>query len=1154
MLQTLYNKLNNNDIDTIDQLKSSISLFIRSSDNAHNFITDENLKLNIEILELLAQQKKWDFIAELINHQIVKIHLERDQLRDCYTYINNIPWIFAEHAQWELLEYLVMYLNQYVDLNSTCTISSYGNSISIAWLLAKGQQFVLLLSLAQKLKQTIDLNVKVHAGVMNPLSGTSIAWLLARAGVYRSLKILSEGQIVDLNASCVGFNSKNEGISVARLLVEDKQYELLLNLAQNQCVELTENLLPDIRFKKSSITIPQALTKKNLDTLKFLIKKNNPQALCEEPSLQELITKLEQQQTSNSNSSENLIMWIAHKYIDMDIKTPITIKNNKRKYDGESFEDITSKDSMTLVSFNAVNQPNVEALLPSTQETQWLEIDDHVINMSLLQAESKPRLDSKSHCYMIIAGRTHHALVPPLLPDSRARCVIIITQDEYKALKPDGAARAYDYLIVNKFYPVKDAKLSSSTIRRRAAVHLAYFLNLSSMLMIDDNISSFSIPNDTASIVKSQKLEHTNNLIEKEITADSIYQTLRELQKEYLEPIISVPTSSNGILFCFKEGRLGCKAFMIDFARLKQHFNCPEDLLTLFPLNEKAFGEDYFMQIVAHFLFKNQNLQGFKIIDGHKMSITRSLIHKNACVLEGVKAKKLEDPNPELFQSPTYLDLYNFALDEFNRQIEQNLRRYQEDEKRKQYFNFPKKQMRELNCRLLPFPKVNLPPKLGLIENLKVFLDKTNQQQITNITLYKHQKEALYFLIRQLELHQSDSLTFQIATGCGKTLVEAIISFQALLANPKQHVVVVCPSIQLVQQTKDAFLTYALHALSDEMQNVIRPRIHAICTNQIPYSAFDFNDSLQKASLFIICVNSFQNLINNSKNIANIGLVLYDESHLVENSEDRSLIIETKTKALPNYVFYKENILTMGFSATPKINTDPTYIYPRERGIRDGILTPLLIDDSFQGDTFSFCELTTLLASHLHPSDQRPLIMHKGIIFVSSIPEAQNLSRYLQNNYPETTILQAHSKQNNVEEIIRQFKNIVQGIIIVVDMLKEGFDCNNVSWLILNKNNVVSTANRTQMIGRLLRKDVLDANKIGLAILPSSLNKKKTECTCFPDDIQQPDYIRAIDTLTRYREIEKTGKSNPPSNRFFYFKPSKTPQENPSYNPNNGFW
>ena len=717
-----------------------------------------------------------------------------------------------------------------------------------------------------------------------------------------------------------------------------------------------------------------------------------------------------------------------------------------------------------------------------------------IIRLSFYKATSKLSIRQEDKCFFIMAGRVENALIPPLSHESKTRCIIVLTADEYSALMPNRHLKSlYDFLVIDSC--IHDMRLSTITIRRRATLHFAFQAGLSRIIMMDDNIQTFYIESSLNS----------------ESAPDLIFDNIEAEQRLCDEPIVSTATLTNRDSYIQAE-QLGCKVFMMDIAALKHKLPDEADWLALLPERETAWGQDYFMQIVAYQLFKNSTLekQGYAIIDPQKIQIKRSTHFQNTCKTPGIRAGELSQPSEAfnmLLAKPETQALVERSIQLFNQLVTQEIKDHEKREEFKIRFNFAESRARTLGCKISAYQAPQHEFNTGFRKNLLDFLNQvtSSEHSTCSLQLHRHQIAALSFLHERLSSKTPITrLNFNMATASGKTLIQAIVAFQGFLASNEENIVVICPTIMLVQQTREAFIRYAHALLTTEEQEIICPRILAICTNEISSDALEYNASLiSQKHIHIMCADSFEKLIKKSSDIiSKFGSILYDESHLVEKNNH----IETLKRLRET-----QDILSLCFSATPKplgIEQD-TFFYGKGQGINDGVLAPLMVDDSLPDD-LSTDKLVMLLKTHQHPNGLT-LKNHKGIIYVKSIKEANALFETLKAELEDTPIFEVHS-QNPDKNICDKFKKSASGIAIAVKMLIEGFDDSRVDWMILNKE--ITEPERVQIVGRLLRKNPLSHNKIGLAMLSKTNNTEgKPEKTLFPVGDTPPNYANAQDTL-----------------------------------------
>ncbi len=787
------------------------------------------------------------------------------------------------------------------------------------------------------------------------------------------------------------------------------------------------------------------------------------------------------------STTDNIVMALASKYIATYFpEGQITLNSKKRPHSALEETTLSPERQLSLIHLNSAN--NYQSAFSSIKS---LPINDDIMHLSLYSALSESPLSRRDCCYFIMAGRKELALVPP---KSTTRCIIVLTEAEFNQLYPQQMIPPhYDFLVIHSFTPRPNARLSAITIRRRAALHCAYVLDLPHFIMMDDNIKSLNYQNQDSSLP---------------YTANEAYQEFLTLLIKAQEPLISLPTKANNNVIKANQNVLGSKVFLFNMELIRQLLPNTLDALALFPSNEESFGEDYFMQLMLHMLCKEKlqdQRQGFQIVD-NKMSITRDQTDINSCLTQGIQARPLDYPSNQI----TLIDMqiqriHHRTIALFNDKLSKMIALITHSQNHKKNIDLSQQAAKQLHQNTLPaMPKPTRPFKQQLKFNLQNALKEMS-------TLYPHQRAALEFLQENLSAPHATRFNFDIATGCGKTLIQSTIAFHAFLANSnKQHGIIVCPTIQLTEQMKQALLDNATQLLSPELQAVIMPRIHAVCTTELSISTVLLNKSLQEPCLFVICQASYNELLEQPLLISQFGFIIHDESHKVEKEEHLQKIIQAKTDQLPEDIKYTPQMSTFSFSATPKQTNEPfTFCYTREQGINDKILAPLILDASFSEDSFSPEHIAYLLNNHRTPNNHL-LKTQKGIIYVSSKEKVNTLIQKIQSECPDTPFFEIHSGQINPYEIIKQFKQSNHGVAIVIGMLIEGFDDPSVNWLLINKKTL-SKENGIQIIGRILRKNNNAPQKIGLAIMPRVLNQKHlNEQTTWPKNEMVPNPVQKV--------------------------------------------
>ena len=822
-----------------------------------------------------------------------------------------------------------------------------------------------------------------------------------------------------------------------------------------------------------------------------------------------------------SQRHESVSFGISDKYLGgVNFQSPVHLL--------ERHTEITSpaavfRAAATKIELVCLKDKNLGVKLNDTVPSLVLDLPQFKGQM-ILKHYSQSIHDMKDdYVSFVMAGRGENAWLPPVV--AGVRCVIVLTHEEFDAINLGlDLRKAYDFLVIEAF-AVKEKDeiiLGRLTIRRMAALLFSSHLGLKNILMMDDNIKSFSLDK------KSMPVPGMAGL----------FDTLMTQQQDMASPLISISTmSQRPSVQGVKPNALGSKVFLISIERIQEKLPLLSDWLMLLPEDETIWGEDYFMQCVLHGLFEQDGVNGYGVVDPSVVQLERATKHRNACKATGMQAQ-LYAPEMREFSKIYMNNIVTQAIEILNEGIEQNIARFEAGQAKRENTQFAHQHAARLGCGILDVPRARSPFLLELKDRLKPFIARLSVNKKASdrsFMAYPHQIRALDFLTDNLDGGAGLKLSFNIATGGGKTFIEAAIAFQALLAGNNKNVVIVCPTINLVEQTRDAFLNYVKLPMFASHHDVIAPRILASCTREISYQALNLNHSLREnGHIIVICYASFKALVASSsrekKNpcIENTKLFIFDESHLVEKQADMNEVEEVQ----------KFGAHSLCFSATPKHHSQASFSYTREEGIRDGLLTPLIVDKSLPTDLTPISMLN-ILQQHQHPEDRRPISDHKGIIYVKSIPLAQALAEHLRTSDASLNIFEIHSKNPQSGTVIQNFNKADRGIAIAVDMLKEGYDDAPLDWVLLNKKT--DSLTKDQIIGRTLRRDERKPNKIGLVLhakeedAPLTANvvytfpeHKRPEFyqsvkqTLHPSGgsiLEQAEHIRAVDALRGLQDV-----------------------------------
>jgi len=208
-------------------------------------------------------------------------------------------------------------------------------------------------------------------------------------------------------------------------------------------------------------------------------------------------------------------------------------------------------------------------------------------------ASHKGLIKNTDNVAFVMAGRKKNALLPIVNTNSTARCVIVVTEDEFNEISPgSNLIREYDFLVIKSFdcAEMKDSRPGALTNRRRATLLFSHHLKLEQIIMMDDNIETFYCPPSHNEILSG---------------LDLIFAQMSLQQGLVGEPIISISTASN-LNHAYNLQTLGSKVFMINMNAIRENLPEARNCLALFPENEQAWGEDYFMQIASNIVLSDK--------------------------------------------------------------------------------------------------------------------------------------------------------------------------------------------------------------------------------------------------------------------------------------------------------------------------------------------------------------------------------------------------------------------------------------------------------------------------------------------------------------------------------------------------------------------
>ena len=756
----------------------------------------------------------------------------------------------------------------------------------------------------------------------------------------------------------------------------------------------------------------------------------------------------------------------------MTIHAPYALKyldDQERMFSTNSF----TKYSLTLLS-NSIATDNscdkVTLTLTKPLEKRTQQITHTPSNNLVINTQCKTPIKKEDRCLFVLAGRQEEALFPA--PTNQTRVIAVLTQKEYETLS---IPEEYDFLIVPETGKI-GSNSSMVTSRRRAVIMSSMESDLNKIIMLDDNISKILIKKPSMSDLEE--------------ATDILYDALETQFTTQNQAFLAIQTHSNRSFNVGKNSLMAGKAFMLDinFFRQRCEGEFSKNPFILMPEDDGRGQQDYFLQNIIIALYEAEgSVESFNFAANRQdIELVRSKDNTNLAAKHNDKPSKMELSNAFETLLKACHCIQSAPL--IKRAIElQNHQQATANKKRKE----DKETLKEMDIIKILSENFNLettelPPPTNTFSELLQLSINPHKEKI----LYPHQLNALMFL---KDNEDKKKLVFDIATGCGKTRLMALAAFAKLRSEPSKNVAIICPTRFLAEQTKLALRSLcALPGLPKELK-IPTGKIHGVYSGMqdtIPKDAFLQNKLLQRySSIFVFCDESYKSLLESSKNDDHknafknrLSLVINDESHLVDKN--------MPTNRTPS------DTMTLNFSATPAQEAPdvPCHSYTRKEGIEEGILSPLLIDDSLNTPP-TLEDIKKIVENCPHPANpDTRLNSHKGIIYVNSIKEAQILTEELRKGANAPNIYEIHSLNKMDASGLDAFKADKQGgIAIAVQLLKEGFDSLEVDWLINAKKPNNDIKSYTQMLGRILRKDPNNPNKIGFAIQSKALTDKIQE-------------------------------------------------------------
>lgn len=645
-----------------------------------------------------------------------------------------------------------------------------------------------------------------------------------------------------------------------------------------------------------------------------------------------------------------------------------------------------------------------------------------------------------------LAGRKEKAFVPQV---SNGRCILVVTDKELNDIKTI-CSGDIDILVVKKITSrthgaYKDLQLPTS--RRLASFLCAYYFNVSSFIMADDNLDTIRFNCDS----------DTDN------DWDNLFKFM--LNEVAGKGCVSIKTYSNKT---YQEGRLGSKLFMINLAAIKENYPSIEDMFLFFPNADEVhrWGGDYYMQLALH-----SAGFGFRVISDQLSCLQRS--RQNVSVFAKTKEQATPymnwngESHPELSHDKN--EIINSTINILNGIIEKNYRY------RNKRLNSVKRADIGMLCSRIN--KVSRTPGNQLstdIPNGLNFNEKFRfiiSQQLKSKNIFRpYQLEAINF-VRDLNENKG---RLEIATGCGKTFIQcALASAAHCAASQGDMIVIITPMITLVDQFYDDFINF--NKLESNPFALV-PNVNIIKvssnSNSISASILSINKrNLDQKNIYIFCKESFQIFLKNTPEASSrIRMIFADEYHAYAN-ECGTIIKEIE----------KNKTRLIGCSATPPkldpFGDAPNYTYTLIRGIHEQYLAPILVDTlsvpnlidrENRVDTI-ISLLPEILNTHYHPGFDggETLSQGRGVIYFPSIIKSKMAQEKLNQHGISCYLINSKNPKYKTE-IIEYLNQDSPGVLLAVEMLGYGFNDSKLSWG-LDLRHTKDVGKILQKIGRVAR-------------------------------------------------------------------------------------
>jgi tetratricopeptide (TPR) repeat protein len=652
---------------------------------------------------------------------------------------------------------------------------------------------------------------------------------------------------------------------------------LLLNRPNDALTEIERSLdiMPNNIY--SQIVYGQILSNLNrLDDAQDVIEQTLRSSPFDDKALRthaEILNKLKKNQSLDESINN---IFISKKYFNASLPS--------RANSGDDDKEHTNRNR-SLIKLCTFQQVKDVEQGSSPQELKPIPININKSNFTYYTKE--PKLPSNATpCIFIMAGRQANALIPTPVPAPN-RTILVITEEELNRVYLNNQKEQLsvlllpertDLLVINHLESPAYGRYDQTTLinaRRVAALCVAIHLQLSHLMLMDDNIQELNCTNGALSEFRQLWAMH---------------------QPDQL--LSSIITSSNRSFNSGDKNKLGSKLFLMNAVQLQQSLNFikPEELaffLFLPPNCSNLIMEDYYFQLLINrgLYLNNSSFNGHATLDEQTISLTRSSANKSAAKKSSnsfgafawlsldekafVTDLLVEKLSANKYSKELINTLVSKVVDDIKKIVTNNLRHTNEylstckTETLNKVTSGSKKHYKSLD-------------KIHLWELIKKSPDlKLRQPQIDAIKLWLNEQSSG-------SLH-----AYSIATGVGKTYIKAIMAYLEL-ACTDQPVIVITADQKLVNNLTEQFTSVFRQLNTVTQLNLSSNMIIPVMSNgnrAISQGSLAASDGFKVTqNLYVFCEDSFLKLVQDQKvEVNHASMILLDEYHCYTKTLDAAI-------------------------------------------------------------------------------------------------------------------------------------------------------------------------------------------------------------------------------------------------------------------------